>query len=202
MNIGVLGGTFDPIHNGHLVMAEEARSWLNLSGVIFVPAGQPCLKEGVPISPVEHRVQMVRLAIADNPYFELATLEVERPGPSYMVDTMTELQGRLEAEEDELFLILGWDILTELPQWQEPSQLITLCHLVAVSRPDYPRPNLKKLEADIPGLSKRVVIMDKLDLDISASAIRDRVACGLSIRHLVPDPVNEYIKQQGLYITD
>lgn len=202
MNIGVLGGTFDPIHNGHLIIAEEVKNWLNLSGVIFVPAGQPCLKEGIPISPAENRVQMVRLAIADKPYFELATLEVERPGPSYMVDTLAELQGRLEAEEDEQFLILGWDILAELPQWQEPSQLITLCHLVAVSRPDCPRPNLKKLEADIPGLSKRVVIMDKLDLDISASAIRDRVARGLSIRHLVPHPVNEYIKQQGLYTTD
>ena len=201
MNIGVLGGTFDPIHNGHLIIAEEAKAWLNLSGVIFVPAGQPWLKMDSLVSTAEHRIKMVQLAIADKPQFELSTMEIERPGPSYMVDTLTELRGRL-AEEDELFLILGWDNLAELPQWQEPSSLITLCHVVAVSRPDFPRPNLKKLEVDIPGISKRVMGMDKLMLDISSSEIRDRVANGLSIRHLVPDAVNKYIKHNGLYIRD
>ncbi len=201
MNLGVLGGTFDPIHNGHLIVAEEARTWLNLAGVLFVPTGQPWLKAESPISAAEHRLQMVRLAIADKPHFKLSTVEIERPGPSYMVDTIAELQSRLEAE-DKLFLILGWDSLAELPQWQEPSQLITMCHLVAVSRPDFPRPNLKKLEADIPGLSQRVMMMDKVMIDVSASAIRDRVVRGLSVRHLVPQPVNEYIKQHKLYITD
>jgi len=201
MNIGVLGGTFDPIHNGHLIVAEEARTWLNLAGVLFVPTGQPWLKAESPISAAEHRVQMVRLAIADNPHFKLSTVEIERPGPSYMVDTMAELRSHLEAE-DEPFLILGWDSLAELPQWQEPTRLITMCHLVAVSRPDFPRPNLKKLEALIPGLSQRVVLLDKPRVDISASAIRDRVVRGLSVRHLVPQPVNDYIKQHKLYITD
>jgi nicotinate-nucleotide adenylyltransferase len=201
MNIGVLGGTFDPIHNGHLIIAEEARKWLNLSGVIFVPAGQPWLKMDSLISAAEHRVNMVKLAIADKPYFELSTMEIERPGPSYTVDTLAELRGRL-VEEDELFLILGWDNLAELPQWQEPSTLITQCHVVAVSRPDFPRPNLKKLEADIPGISKRVMIMDKFMLEVSSSEIRDRVARGLSIHHLVPEAVNRYIKHYGLYIRD
>jgi nicotinate-nucleotide adenylyltransferase len=201
MNIGVLGGTFDPIHNGHLIIAEEARKWLNLSGVIFVPAGQPWLKMDSLISTAEHRVNMVKLAIADKPHFELSTMEIERPGPSYTVDTLAELRDRL-AEEDELFLILGWDNLAELPQWQEPSTLITQCHVVAVSRPDFPRPNLKKLEADIPGISKRVMIMDKLMLDVSSSEIRDRVARGLSIHHLVPEAVNRYIKHYRLYIRD
>ena len=201
MNLGVLGGTFDPVHNGHLIVAEEARTWLNLAGVLFVPTGQPWLKVESPISAAEHRVQMVRLAIADNPHFKLSTVEIERPGPSYMVDTMAELQSRLE-DADELFLILGWDSLAELPQWQEPSRLITLCHLVAVSRPDFPRPNLKKLEALIPGLSQRVMMMDKVMIDISASAVRDRVVRGLSVRHLVPKSVNDYIKQNGLYVSD
>ncbi len=201
MNIGVLGGTFDPIHDGHLIIAEEARVWLNLSGVIFVPAGQPWLKMDSLVSTAEHRIQMVQLAIADKPYFELSTMEIERPGPSYTVDTLTELRGRL-ADEDELFLILGWDNLAELPQWQEPATLITLCHLVAVSRPDFPRPNLKKLEVDIPGMSKRVMAMDKLMLEVSSSEIRKRVAQGLSIRHLVPEAVNKYIKKNGLYIRD
>jgi len=199
MKIGVLGGTFDPIHNGHLIVAEEVGAWLNLSGVLFVPTGQPWLKASSPISAAEHRVQMVRLAIADKPHFKLSTVEIERPGPSYMVDTMAELHSHLESE-DELFLILGWDSLAELPQWQEPSQLITMCHLVAVSRPGHPRPNLKKLEALVPGLSQRVVILDKTRVDISASVIRDRVVRGLSVRHLVPKPVNEYIKQHRLYV--
>jgi len=201
MKVGVLGGTFDPIHNGHLIVAEEVRAGQNLSGIIFIPAGQPCLKEGIPVSAAEHRVQMVRLAIADKSDFEVSTLEVERPGPSYMVDTITELRSRLEAD-DEIFLILGWGSLAELPQWQEPSQLITMCKLVAVSRPGYPRPNLRKLNALIPGLSKQTVIMENLKVDISASVIRDRVSRGLSVRHLVPKAVNEYIKQHGLYAVD
>ena len=198
MNFGVLGGTFDPVHHGHLIVADEVRAWLNLAGIIFVPTGQPWMKASTPISPAEHRVQMVHLAIANKPYCEVSTVEIERSGPSYMVDTMAELQSRLQAE-DEIFLILGWDSLAELPQWQEPSQLITMCHLVAVSRPGFSRPNLKKLDALIPGLSKRTVIFDKPVVNISASVIRDRVRRGLSVRHLVPEPVNEYIKQHGLY---
>ena len=201
MNIGVLGGTFDPIHNGHLLMVEEVKAWVNLAGIIFVPAGQPCLKAEGPFAVAEHRIEMVRLAIDGRNHYELSTMEVERPGPSYMVDTIAEVQNRLETG-DKLFLILGWDNLAELPQWQEPSQLITMCSLVAVSRPGYSRPNLKKLEAQIPGLSKRVEVMDKVKIDISASVIRDRVAQGLSIRHLVPDRVNDYIKQNRLYIRD
>jgi len=200
MNIGVMGGTFDPIHNGHLVVAEEARTRLNLAAVLFVPAGQPWLKPDSPISPAEHRVEMVRLAIGDKPYFKLSTMEIERAGPSYTVDTIAELLGQLDAG-GELFLILGWDSLAELPQWHEPSRLIEMCHLVAVPRPGYPPPRLKSLERAIPGLSQRVMVMDKPEIDISASEIRDRVAQGLSIHHLVPEPVNRYIRQHRLYIT-
>lgn len=200
MNIGVLGGTFDPIHNGHLIVAEEARARLNLAAVLFVPAGQPWLKPDSPIAPAEHRVDMVRLAIADKPYFKLSTMEVERAGPTYTVDTIAELQGQLDAG-DELFFILGWDSLAELPQWHEPARLIQMCHLVAVPRPGYPPPRLKSLERAIPGLSQRVMLMNKPEVDISASAIRDRIAHGLSVRHLVPEPVNRYIKKHWLYLT-
>ena len=200
MNIGVMGGTFDPIHNGHLIVAEEARTRLNLAAVLFVPAGQPWLKPDSPISPAEHRMEMVRLAIGDKPYFKLSTMEIERAGPSYTVDTIAELLGQLDAG-GELFLILGWDSLAELPQWHEPWRLIKMCHLVVVPRPGYPPPRLKSLEYAIPGLSQRVMLMDKPEIDISASEIRDRVACGLSIHHLVPEPVNRYIRQHRLYIT-
>ena len=200
MNIGVLGGTFDPVHIGHLILAEEVRARLNLAEILFVPAGQPWLRVDSPISPAEHRVEMVRLAIADKPYFKLSTMEIERAGPTYTVDTVAELKARLEAG-DELFFILGWDNLAELPRWRQPSRLITMCRLVAVPRPGYPLPDLKALEASIPGLSQRVMLIDKPEIDISASAVRDRVVQGLSIRRLVPEPVDEYIRQHKLYLT-
>jgi nicotinate-nucleotide adenylyltransferase len=199
MNIGVMGGTFDPIHIGHLIVVEAVRARLNLAEILFVPAGQPWLKVDSPISPAEHRVEMVRLALADKPYFKLSTMEIERAGPTYTVDTITELKAQLGAE-DELFFILGWDNLAELPRWRQPSRLIQMCRLVAVPRPGSPRPDLKALEAIIPGLSQRVALMDKPEIDISASAIRNRVAQGLSIHHLVPEPVGRYIKEHKLYL--
>ena len=115
MNIGVMGGTFDPIHMGHLLVAEEARTRLQLAEILFVPAGIPWLKTDRPISDAWHRMEMVRLAIADKPYFKISTVEIERAGPSYTVDTIADLRGQIGAE-DELFLILGWGSLAELPQ--------------------------------------------------------------------------------------
>lgn len=200
MDIGVLGGTFDPIHNGHIIVAEEVRTQLNLAEVLFMPAGQPWLKEGTTIVAAEHRVQMVRLAISDRPYFKLVSIEVDRGGPSYTVDTITELQAQLSAE-DELFFIVGWDNLAQLPQWREPSRLVKQCRLVAVPRPGYLLPDLKPLEAIIPGLSQRLILLDSPEIDISATEIRTRVAQGLSVRHLVPEPVDEYIRQHKLYLT-
>ena len=200
MEVGVFGGTFDPIHNGHLVVAEEVRAQLSLSEILFVPAGQPWLKPDSPIAAAEHRVQMVRLALAGRPPFKLSTLEIERDGPSYSVDTIAELQGQLGAG-DELFFILGWDGLVELPQWRESSRLIRICRLVAVPRVGCPHPDLKALETSVPGISLRVLLLDKPRIDISASAIRSRVARGLSVSHLVPEPVDEYIRQNKLYVT-
>ncbi len=199
MNIGVLGGTFDPIHNGHIAVAEEVKSRLSLAEVLFVPAGQPWLKEGTPLLAAEHRVQMVRLAISGRPCFRIVTLEVDRGGPSYTVDTIAELQTRLSAG-DELYFILGWDNLTQLPRWREPSQMVKMCRLVAVPRPGYPLPDLKAIEAVIPGLSQSLIVLDKPVVDISATEIRSRVAQGLSVRHLVPEPVDEYIRQHKLYL--
>ena len=200
MRLGVLGGTFDPIHSGHLAVAGEVRSRLNVEQILFVPAGQPWLKEGGPITASEHRVQMVRLAISDRPYCEVSTMEIDRAGPSYTLDTLAELWRRLGAG-DELFFIMGWDSLSELPQWKEPARIIRLCKLVAVPRPGYARPDLEFLEKSIPGLSRRVTILDRPEVDISASDIRERVAGGLSISGLVPEAVEGYIGEQGLYVT-
>ena len=198
MNIGVLGGTFDPVHAGHLVIAEEARLRLSLARVIFVPAGQPWLKTGRTITPAVHRVEMVGRAIAAKPYFELSTVEVDYPGPSYSVETIAILQQQLGAEA-KFFFLVGWDSLVELPQWKEPDRLIQLCKVVAVTRPGFSRPDLKALESSVPGVTQSVVWLDIPPVDISSSDIRKRVAQGLSIHDLVSDEVESYIKEKKLY---
>lgn len=199
MKIGVLGGTFDPVHLGHIMMAEEARASLDLHEVILVPAGQPLLKPEHPITPAEQRLRMLYLAIADRPHFRVSAMEIERPGPSYTVDTLTELRGQYSSE-DEIFFILGWDSLAQLAEWREPSRIIKMCYLAAVPRPSFPRPNLEALEASVPNVSHRVIFLEKPQIDISASAIRELAARGLPIDNLVPEPVAEYIGQHKLYL--
>jgi nicotinate-nucleotide adenylyltransferase len=196
VNVGVLGGTFDPIHIGHLVIAEEARTKLGLSEVLFVPAGQPWLKQDRDITPAAHRVEMVRRAIADNPQFKLCTLEVERPGPSYAVDTLTFLQKQLGSQAS-LFFILGRDTLAELPLWKEPQEVMRLCKLVVPPR--LGSKDLRHLEKAIPGLLDKVIQLDMPVIGISSSEIRQRIAQGLPIRYLVPPEVEKYITEQRIY---
>jgi len=198
MNIGVLGGTFDPVHSGHLVIAEEARLRFGLNKVLFVPAGQPWLKTNSKITAAAHRVEMLKRAIADNAGFELSTMEIDRPGPSYSVDTVAVLQQQSGAGA-KIFFLIGWDSLSELPQWKEPARLIQLCKLVAVTRPGFSRPDLKSLEPSVPGITQSVVWLNIPPIDISSSDIRDRVAQGLSIHRLVPDDVESYIAENKLY---
>ncbi|MDD5510247.1 MAG: nicotinate-nucleotide adenylyltransferase [Dehalococcoidales bacterium] len=200
MKIGVLGGTFDPVHNGHLAVAGEVEVKLGLDEVLFVPAAQPQLRTGGPVSAGEHRIRMVRLAINGKPCYRLSLVEIERAGPSYTVDTIAQLRSQIE-EGDELFFILGWDNLAELPRWREPTRLISMCRLVAVPRPGGPLPDLNSLEVFIPGLTRNVILLQSPRVDISASEVRRRVAQGLSIRHLVPGPVADYIRDLGLYAT-
>jgi len=198
VNIGVLGGTFDPIHIGHLVVGEEARIKLGLSEVLFVPAGQPWLKLDRNITPAVHRAEMVRRAIADNPYFRLSTLEMDRPGPSYTVDTLTMLRKQLGSGAS-FFFILGRDTLAELPLWKEPQKVVQLCRLVVPPR--LGSRDLKHLEKAIPGLLDKVVQLDMPVIGISSSEIRQRVTQGLSIRYLVPHEVEKYITEQKVYPT-
>jgi nicotinate-nucleotide adenylyltransferase len=196
VNIGVLGGTFDPIHMGHLVVAEEARIRLGFNEVLFVPAGQPWLKLDHNITVADYRVEMVRRAIADNPHFKLCTLEVERSGPSYTVDTLTTLRKQLGSEAS-LFFILGRDTLAGLPSWKEPKKLIRLCQLVVAPR--LGSKDLKHLETEIPGLLDKVIQLDMPVIGVSASGIRQRIAQGLSIRYLVPAEVEKYLTKQNVY---
>ncbi|MFQ5887669.1 MAG: nicotinate-nucleotide adenylyltransferase [Candidatus Hydrothermarchaeales archaeon] len=196
MDIGVLGGTFDPLHIGHLIIAEEARLSLGLSQVIFVPAAEPWLKEHRIISPGEQRLEMIRLAIASNPFFRASTVDLERPGPSYTVDTLADLRRELGAEAN-FYFILGLDALAEFSTWREPDRILGMCHLVAARRPE--ARDLESLEGSIAGISHRVLLLDNSLIDISSSEIRQRVAKGLPITDLVPHAVERYIRERGLY---
>ena len=198
MKIGILGGTFDPIHIGHLVVAEEARIKVGLNEVLFVPTGQPLLKPDRSITPADLRVEMVRRAIADNPHFKLCTLEIERSGPSYTVDTLMMLREQLGSEVSLLF-ILGRDTLAELPSWKEPQKLVQLCRMVVAPR--LGSKDLQHLETEIPGLLDKVIQLDMPVIGISSSGIRQRIAQGLSIRYLVPTEVENYIAEQKIYLT-
>ena len=198
MKIGVLGGTFDPIHLGHLAVAEEATWLLALSKVIFMPAGHPYFKDSAAISPAEDRLKMLELATAGQPDYIISRLEIERPGPSYAVDTIAKIKKQLNPGDDLLF-IMGWDSLMSLPLWHEADRLIKLCRIVAAPRPGYPQPNLKTLEKDLPGLAERVIVMERPLIDISATLIREKVRRGLPIDGLVSPAVAEYIKEKGLY---
>lgn len=200
MDIGVFGGTFDPVHNGHLMVAEEARDSLNLDTVLFVPAGQPWLKSDRSITPAAHRVEMVRLAISGKSFFGISSVDLEREGPTYTVDTITQVKSQLGGD-NEFYVILGYDSLRDFPRWEQAARLITMCRLVAAPRPGYPLlPDLQGLEALIPGSSQRVVVLERPELDISASEIRKRVARGQVINGLVPEAVESYIRQHKLYM--
>ena len=200
MKIGVFGGTFDPIHNGHLAIAEEVRTQLTLAEVWFVPTGKPWMKAGRTITPWEQRLQMAELAVAGKTYFKVSNLEASRPGPSYTIDTITELKAQFKGAE--LYFIMGLDSLESLPLWKEAARLITLCRLVAVPRPGVTPPDLKEMEKALPGIKKNLVVLEKPNLDISATEIRAKVARGESIARLVPLKVTEYIKKNKLYLND
>lgn len=196
--IGVFGGTFDPIHWGHLVVAEEIRAKLGLAEVFFVPTGQPWLKSRGSVSPAKQRLEMVRLATRANPHFKVSAIETDRSGPSYTVDTM-EILRRQAGDEAELWFFLGSDVLAELPKWKEPRRLIQLCRLAAFARPGFPLPLLGPLELAVPGLSQRVTFVEVSQVDISATEIRRRLAQGASIHNLVPEAVERYIQEHKLY---
>jgi nicotinate-nucleotide adenylyltransferase len=198
MKIGVLGGTFDPVHLGHLAMAEEARKALGLEEVLMVPAGQPVWKTPQRIAPAEHRLRMLRLALDEKPHLQVSMIEMERTGPSYTADTLDELKKRYGGEV-EIYFILGWDSLSHLPEWHEPERIIDKCYLVAVPRPGFPRPRLEDLERKLPGITKKVVMMNRPRRDISASEIREMAARGQSIDGMVPGPVAAYIAKNRLY---
>lgn len=197
--IGIMGGTFDPIHVGHLAIGEEAREALGLERVLFIPAGVPPHKPSAGVTPAEQRVEMVARAIADNPAFELSTIELERSGPSYTVDTVEELARTRPGVE--LVVILSAETFAELTGWHEPDRLFDAARIAVVPREGYPAPDPAWLDRAFPGRASRVAYLEGPRLGLSSTAIRSRVAAGRSIRYLVPDTVATYIDDHGLYRT-
>lgn len=192
-----MGGTFDPVHCGHLVAAQEVCYQLGLARVVFVPAGQPPHKQDQVITPVHHRLAMVELAIASNPSFAVSRVDVDRPGPSYTVDTL----GLLRQEwgpEAEIYFIMGLDSLADLLSWHRPEWLIQLCYLAVVDRPRY-HVDMGALEAALPGIVQRIRFVRIPGMNISSTDLQRRVREGWPIKYQVPPAVEEYIYKHGLY---
>lgn len=195
--IGVLGGTFDPIHLGHLILAEEARSQLQLDRIYFVPAGDPPHKQEQVITPVEHRIRMVELATAAADSFWVSRVDADRPGPHYTTDMMPLLQAEL-GPAAQLYFLIGSDSLRDLPTWHNPGWLLEHCHLVAFTRPNS-EPDWAVLESTFPGVRNCVTLLKMPLLEISSSDLRARVQAGQTIRYQVPCAVEAYIRKHRLY---
>jgi len=195
--LGVFGGTFDPPHIGHLILAEIAADDLGLDCVIFVPAAAPPHKRRAAVRvSAEHRLAMTERAIAGNPRFALSRVDVDRPGPHYSVDMLRLLAGQYPASA--LVFLVGADSLQDLPTWSRPAELIRLASLGVMRRPGVV-PDLSLLEQDIPGVMDRVEWVDAPLIDIASSTIAELLASGRSIRYQVPDAVCDYIEMHGLY---
>lgn len=194
MRLGIMGGTFDPIHYGHLVAAEEARAAFGLDLVTFVPSRQPPHKKDYRISEAEHRYAMAVTATCTNPCFTASRIELERAGPSYTIDTLSQFHG--SRPDAELFFITGADAVRELLTWREPRRLVALCRFVAVTRPGY---DLGELERELGDLAGEVGAIEVPGVNVSSTQIRERVAQGRSIKYLTPDAVVIYIAKHGLY---
>jgi nicotinate-nucleotide adenylyltransferase len=192
--IGLMGGTFDPIHHGHLVAAEEARWQFDLDTVLFVPTGQPWQKP-VGVSPAEDRYRMTVIATASNPAFEVSRVEIDHPGPTYTVDTLRRLRAEL-GEDARLFFITGADAVLHILTWKDREEVLALAEFIAATRPGY---DLERLTERLPLARERLHPMEIPMLAISSTEIRARVARGAPIQYLVPDGVVEYVAERGLY---
>jgi len=191
--IGLYGGTFDPIHIGHLIIAEEARASLQLDRVVFIPARVSPLKRDGTLFSAEERCQMVALAIADNPAFCLSRTDVDREGPSFTVDTLRAMRAEY-GPGAELFFVMGMDSLVTLRRWRNPEEIIRLARIIAISRPGY-EPDMVALERDVPGISQVTDILPSLQVGISSTELRRRIQASLPIRYQVPDSVEAFIRQ-------
>jgi len=191
--IGLFGGTFDPVHTGHLLLADAVRGNAGLEKIVFVPAAVPPHKPGGPSSGADDRLAMVRLAIEGNPGFEVEDLELRRPGASFTVDTLAELQASPEWGDAEWFLLMGADMLADLPNWKDPDEIVRRAGLLVMERPGFDVREMKTRFAS------EAVMVKTPSLGISSTQIRRRIREGAPIRYWVPDAVEAYIREKGLY---
>ena len=196
--IGVFGGTFDPPHVGHLILADEARAVLSLSTVLWVVTGIPPHKPAQPVSPVTHRLGMVERSIQGNPGFEISRIELDRPGPHFAAETL-ELLASAHPNQEWVY-VMGEDSLADLPNWHRPSDFVQLCRSIVVLRRSQVEADLDHLERKIPGLTAKVRLLAVPLVDVSARDIRRRVQTGQPFRYLVPSSIAEYIRQHRLYL--
>ena len=192
MRIGVLGGTFDPIHIAHLLLAEQAAEQLVLDKVLLVPAGDPWRKAGREVTPAVLRLEMVRRAVADNPLFEVDDREIRREGATYTIDTLQEMRAEVDPDDD-LFLLLGEDALADLPLWREPEAFPDYATVVVAPREGAELPETLPFD---PAAIERI---DMPYMNVSATDLRHRARLGRSLRYLVPEPVRLFIEERGLY---
>lgn len=197
--LGILGGTFDPPHYGHLALAENGRTQLRLDRVLFVPVGQQPLKLDQNITPAHHRTAMVEAAIVDNPAFVLSRVDLDRPGPHYTIDTLALLQET--HPQATLFFLIGSDSLVQLDAWHDPAGILQQARLAVMQRPGW-EVDMTRLEQAVPGIGERMVWLDTPRLDIAASDLQRRARQGLPLRYLVPPLVEAYIREHRLYIGD
>jgi len=195
--IGLFGGTFDPPHLGHLILASEAYSQLDLNRLLWVLTPDPPHKQGQSITPIAHRLAMVKLAIQDNPTFELSRIELDRPGPHYTLDTI-ELIAEQYPHAD-ITPIIGGDSLRDLPKWNRPRELLQACHWVGVMHRPGEQENLEALEKELPGISSKVHYVDAPLLEIESREIRSRIMDGKPFQYYLRPAVYEYIKEHHLY---
>jgi nicotinate-nucleotide adenylyltransferase len=200
MRVGVFGGTFDPVHTGHLILAEQAREQGRLDEVWFVPAPRPPHKDEPDLTRFEQRVEMLALALAGNPAFRIDELEKERSGPSYTVDTLAELRRRHPSHE--FFLLVGSDTLVDLPHWHEPVRVLEQAGLLVMARPGSVVPTVEQLRAQLPMSGEaplRLQVVETPQIDISSRDLRRRAASGHSLRYFLPRSVEYYIHDKRLY---
>lgn len=195
--IGVYGGTFDPVHAGHLLLAECCREALQLDTVLLLPAGNPPHKSDSQIAPASHRLEMLKLAVSGCPEFQIDERELKRNGPSYTVLTLQEISE--ERPKAELFFLMGADSLRDIPGWQDPHEIISLATVVAVNRPGIPMPAPEQITEWAGNLSSSIQVIEIPGSDLSSSDLRSRVAKGRSIRFMTPRAVEVYIAQHELY---
>lgn len=194
--IGVFGGTFDPVHTGHLIIATELRFVLGLECVLFVPAGRPPHKTSQEISDNEHRLTMLQLALDDSPWFDISLVDMQRPGPSFTADTLAILRSELAPAE--LVFLMGSDSLRDLPAWHEPQRIVAQAEIGVARRPGIDV-DLEHIYTQIPNARGRIQIVDVPLIGISSTDLRERVRTGRPIRYQVPLAVEHYIVEHGLY---